>query len=138
MNQARTGTAGHGPLGGDPEPGQAGLLPAGVPVAFTIWRRVSCCHGGSVIMRAGRFGPVAGRVSWLVRDWCPSPASRAAMMAWARSATCSLARMLDTWLRMVLGLRDSRVAIAVLAWALGEWFQHLAFPVGGHRSAATA
>src|SRR5262249_49759333 len=47
------------------------------------------------------------------------PASLAWMMAWARSVTWSLARMLDTWLRTVLGLSDSRVAIAVLArpWA---------------------
>ncbi len=35
----------------------------------------------------------------------PSPASRARMIAWARSATCSLAKMFETWLRTVLGLR---------------------------------
>ncbi len=31
-----------------------------------------------------------------VRDWCPSPASRAWTMACARSATCSLVKMFDT------------------------------------------
>ena len=35
----------------------------------------------------------------------PSPSSRARMMAWARSATCSLMKMFETWLRTVLGLR---------------------------------
>jgi hypothetical protein len=37
--------------------------------------------------------------------WRPSPAARARTIAWARSATCSLVKILDTWLRMVLGLR---------------------------------
>src|SRR2546429_3799734 len=47
--------------------------------------------------------------------WRPSPAARARTIAWARSATCSLVKMLDTWLRMVLGLRNSRLAMSVLA-----------------------
>jgi len=47
--------------------------------------------------------------------WRPSPAARARTIAWARSATCSLVKMLDTWLRMVFGLRNSRLAMSVLA-----------------------
>src|SRR5215203_5489395 len=35
----------------------------------------------------------------------PNPASRARMIASARSATCSLWSMFETWLRTVLGLR---------------------------------
>jgi hypothetical protein len=35
------------------------------------------------------------------RGQVPSPASRAAMMAWARSATCSLVKMFETLLRTV-------------------------------------
>ena len=36
-------------------------------------------------------------------DW-PSPASRARTMASARSATCSLVKVFDTWLRTVARL----------------------------------
>src|SRR6202035_5694646 len=40
-------------------------------------------------------------------------------MAWARSATCSLVKMLETWLRTVFWLSPSLVAITGLArpWA---------------------
>lgn len=47
-------------------------------------------------------------------DRDPSPASRALTIASARSATCSLLKMLDTRLRIVLGLRTSRAAIVAL------------------------
>lgn len=42
------------------------------------------------------------------------PASRASWAASWRSLTWSLVRMLETWLRTVLGLTTSRPAIAVL------------------------
>ena len=42
----------------------------------------------------------------------PRPASRARMMAWARSATCSLVKMFETWFRTVFGLRWRRFAIS--------------------------
>ena len=41
----------------------------------------------------------------------PRPASRAATMAWARSARWSLAKTLEMWLLTVLPLMDSRAAI---------------------------
>jgi hypothetical protein len=43
------------------------------------------------------------------RGQVPSPASRAAMMAWARSATCSLVKMFETLLRTVLSDSPSRL-----------------------------
>ncbi len=46
-----------------------------------------------------------------------SPASRARMIAWVRSATCNLLKIFDTWLRTVLVLSTSRSAIS--------WFVNL-------------
>jgi hypothetical protein len=43
----------------------------------------------------------------------PSPASRARTTACARSATASLVKMFDTWLRIGLSLIDSLVAMLV-------------------------
>src|SRR5712691_9234348 len=42
---------------------------------------------------------------WTPRPPCPSPAVHAACIASVRSATWSLLRMLETWLRTVLGLK---------------------------------
>lgn len=44
----------------------------------------------------------------------PNPASRARMIAWARSVTCSLSKMLEILLRTVLGLSVNRAAISGL------------------------
>src|ERR671911_389445 len=60
----------------------------------------------------------------------PSPASRARMMACALSATCSLVKMLETWLRTVLGLRWRRFAVpGLVSWA-GYEFRDLALTPG--------
>jgi hypothetical protein len=44
----------------------------------------------------------------------PRPAVRARMIACARSETCNLVKMLEMWLRTVLGASASRAAIAAL------------------------
>src|ERR1700760_2732788 len=46
----------------------------------------------------------------------PRPASRALTMAWARSVTWSLVKMLDTWLRTVFRLIIRWCAMAALPW----------------------
>ena len=74
-----------------------------------------CCHEAGVTMLAGGMVTLPWPMSRQVRDWCPKPASLACTMACARSATCSLVKILDTWLRTVFWLRPSRVAIAALA-----------------------
>jgi hypothetical protein len=46
----------------------------------------------------------------------PNPAERARRMAAVRSATCSLLKMLETWLRTVFSLIISLRAISILLW----------------------
>ena len=50
----------------------------------------------------------------------PNPAVHAACMASVRSATWSFERMLETWLRTVLGLKTRRAAMSALdlRWAI--------------------
>ena len=60
----------------------------------------------------------------------PMPASRARMMAPDRSATCSLAMMLETWLRTVLLLTPRRWATAALSRPFGQQPQHLVLALG--------
>lgn len=70
--------------------------------------RRNTSHGTPFIRRH-----VRGVTRYLGR---PKPASLARMIAWARSATWSLEKMLETWLRMVLGLSPRRWAISGLVW----------------------
>ena len=50
------------------------------------------------------------------RSRYPRPASLARMIAWARSATYSLVKMLETWLPTVFVLRESSLAMEGLGW----------------------
>ncbi len=56
----------------------------------------------------------AGPRRWFYVLISPKPASRARMIACARSATCSFKKILETWLRTVFWLRYRRWAISVL------------------------
>src|SRR4029077_1441025 len=55
-------------------------------------------------------------------DLWPMPASRARTIAWARSATWSLLKTFDTWLRTVFGLTTNRWAISAFPspWAISS------------------
>lgn len=57
------------------------------------------------------FQPPQDLVCGLLLAYYPNPASRARMIASARSATCNFEKMLLTWLAMVLGERKSSRAI---------------------------
>jgi hypothetical protein len=52
------------------------------------------------------------------------------MMASARSATWSLVKTLETWLRMVFGLRWRRLAISGVGLVLRDKGENLPFPLG--------
>ena len=63
----------------------------------------------------------------------PSPASRARTIAWARSVTPSLAKMLVMWLRTVLSETTSRRAISALDVAVRDQGEQLLLAIGEHR-----
>lgn len=52
-------------------------------------------------------------------------------MACARSVTWSLLKMLEMWLRTVLALRTSRLAISALLWPWAISPEDFALAVGG-------
>lgn len=54
----------------------------------------------------------SSQMHWPSLSSYPNPASLARMMASARSATWSLLKMLETWLRTVFSLSTSRFAMA--------------------------
>ena len=98
-----------------PEPVELEFLDVGEGgTGFGRWRwcsRLSNPVGGwtRFFIKSHREGHPSSQSSvWLY----PNPASRARMTACARSATCSLLKILETWLRTVLRERPNCSAIS--------------------------